>query len=728
MADSRTGQKSYWKIVNKLLNKCKVPRIPPLLIDNQFVLCCKEKATIFNDFFVEQCKPFETASLLPTFHFLTEARLDTLEISNDQISSILNCLQLNKAHGPDNISVNMVRLCGNELCVPLKLIFENILRTGKFPKQWKKANVTPVHKKDVKELVKNYRPISLLPIFAKVFEKIVFVNLYNHLTLNKLITVNQSGFRPHDSVTNQLTYLVHEIFQIFNQINSVEVRSVFLDMSKAFDKVGHERLLFKLQQNGVTGNLLKLLENYLSNREQRVALNGQFSEWGPIMSGVPQGSVLGPLLFLVYINDLENGIKSNIKFFADDTSLFSIVIDPKISADEINHDLHVISQWAFQWKMKFNPDPTKPAQEVLFSNKHADQNHPPLFFNNIEVKQVKEHKHLGLILDSKLSFRSHINEKLGIARKGVGVIKYLSSYVPLKTLDQIYKMYVRPHLDFCDIIYHIPEKINLFSHAVELTNLMAKIERVQFQAAVAVTGTWKTTSRNRIYDELGWETLSQRRWYRRLVQFFKIVKDPTSPDYLKGPIPPPHTHRLGLRSGNEFPLMGGRIDQYKNSFYPQALQSWNSLDPIIRQTVSLSKFKKDVLGLIRFPKKSIFNINDPKYLRRLFQLRVGLSPLKEHKKRKGFIDTPSDTCSCQMSAETTEHFLIHCGLYTIARHGMFQVINPLIALHGLEFQNELLANFLLYGDTALSLEENKATLTATLAFIKQSSRFEIENE
>ena len=137
-------------------------------------------------------------------------------------------------------------------------------------------------------------------------------------------------------------------------------------MSKAFDKVWHVGLIFKLEQNGVTGNLLKLFENYLKNREQRVVVNGTHSDVGSMRSGVPQGSVLGPLLFLVYINGLEKGIKSPIKFFADDTSLFSTVYDQKISADELNHDLQLISQWAFQWKMSFNPDPTKPAEEIIF--------------------------------------------------------------------------------------------------------------------------------------------------------------------------------------------------------------------------------------------------------------------------------------------------------------------------------------------------------------------------
>ena len=161
---------------------------------------------------------------------------------------------------------------------------------------------------------------------------------------------------------------------------------------------------------------------------------------GPILvtveSGVPHGSVLGPLLFLIYINDLERNIKSNIKFFADDTMLFSIVKDPAISANNLNHNLDIVQQWAYQWKMEFNPDPTKQATEVLFFCKKSSPNHPQLIFNGIAVAKVNDQKHLGLILDSRLSFEKHINEKIIKAKKIVGILKHLSRFLPLKTLDQ----------------------------------------------------------------------------------------------------------------------------------------------------------------------------------------------------------------------------------------------------------------------------------------------------
>ena len=181
-------------------------------------------------------------------------------------------------------------------------------------------------------------------------------------------------------------------------------------------------------RNGINGMLLNLFENYLSNRKQRVMINGSESDWGKIDAGVPQGSVLGPLLFL---NDLEKGIKSQINFFADDTSIFSIVRNINTTADDLNHDLDLINQWAFQWKMCFNPDPTKQAVQVIFSYKLKQQVYPKIYFNNNEVTEVREHKHLGLILDSERSFTSHINEKIIIAPKGIGIIKYLSSYLHL---------------------------------------------------------------------------------------------------------------------------------------------------------------------------------------------------------------------------------------------------------------------------------------------------------
>ena len=179
----------------------------------------------------------------------------------------------------------------------------------------------------------------------------------------------------------------------------METRAIFLDISKAFDKVWHKSLIYKLRQYGFSGNTLTLLTDFLSNRKERVVLNGQHSPWADIKAGVPQSSILRPLLFLVYINDLTENLHSNPKLFADDTSLFSIVADDALSNSYLNDDLKQINDWAYKWKMSFDPDSTKPAHEVFFSRKE-NIHYPPILFNNLTVKRVQFHRHLGLTLDS----------------------------------------------------------------------------------------------------------------------------------------------------------------------------------------------------------------------------------------------------------------------------------------------------------------------------------------
>ena len=191
------------------------------------------------------------------------------------------------------------------------------------------------------------------------------------------------------------------------------MRGVFLGISKAFNKVWHDGLIFKLKFYGVEGELLSLLKNYLQSRKQRVVLNGKTSGWRKINSGAPQGLLLGPLLFLIYINHLPNGITSMCKTFSDDTSLFSKVIDLDKSVTELNTDLQKISQWTNQWKMQFNPDSKKQTNEDISSCKLVSNNlsRLPVKFNNSNITRCSHGKHLGVVLDSNLNFNTHIDQK-----------------------------------------------------------------------------------------------------------------------------------------------------------------------------------------------------------------------------------------------------------------------------------------------------------------------------
>ena len=289
-------------------------------------------------------------------------------------------LNVNKAHGWDEVSIHMIKICDDSLVKPLMNIFNFSLFSEKFPSNWKKGNIVPIHKKGDKGIIKNYRPVSLLPIFSKIYEKCIYDTLYNFFEDNSLFSSCQSGFRKGDSCISQLLSITHDIFKGFDANPPLDTRGVFLDISKAFDRVWHDGLIFKLKSYGITGSLLSLLNDFLSGRLQRVVINGKTSKWKHVLAGVPQGSILGPLLFLIFINDLPENLVSKPKIFADDTSLFSVVLDQLQSADELNRDLLSINEWAYQWKMSFNPDTSKQAVEVYLSRKLSQAKCPYYFF------------------------------------------------------------------------------------------------------------------------------------------------------------------------------------------------------------------------------------------------------------------------------------------------------------------------------------------------------------
>ena len=495
------------------MNNIKISSIPPIFPNGKTISNVADKANLFNDFFASQCTPLENSSTLPPFSVKTDKRLNTINFNGDDIISKIKSLDSKKAPAADNISIRMIKLSGDSIILPLTLIFEDCIDKGIFPDQWKLANVIPAYKKESNNIVNNYRPISLLPIFAKVFERLLFNSLFFHFYENKLFIECQSGFLPGDSCVSQLLSIVHEIQSSFD--STLEVRAVFLDISKAFDKVWHPGLLSKLKSYGIEGNLLKLLENYLHNRKQRVALNGQCSSWKNILSGVPQGSVLGPFLFLIYINDLPDGICSLGKIFADDTSIFSKVHNKHLSHTNLNKDLANITELAFQWKMQFNPNPNKQANEVYFTRKTTSHDYLAIKFNGNPVQQCNSQKHLGLILDKQLNFNEHDDKKIIICNKLIRSIKCLSSLLSRKSLLTIYKSFIRPHLDYCDILYDNPANETLI-------NL---IEKVQYKACLAFTGAIQGTSRDSLYQELGLELLRVRRWYRKMIFFYRIVNE-----------------------------------------------------------------------------------------------------------------------------------------------------------------------------------------------------------
>ena len=241
--------------------------------------------------------------------------------------------------------------------------------------------------------------------------------------------------------------------------------------------------------------------------------------------------------------------------------------------------------------------------------------------------------------------------------------------MPRSTLTELYKLHVRPHLDYGDVIYHIPAKVCEFSGSITLPYLMEKLESVQYSAARAVTGTWRGTSREKLYKELGWESLSSRRWSRRFTLFYKIINN-LIPTYMKDPIPQPPQSRYSLRNQDVVGRTRARTEKFKSSFYLHCLSEWNRIDPEIRLAPSVAVFKAKLLSIIRLPTKSVFGIYDPIGLSYLSQIRVGLSKLNCHKFKHNFRDTVNPMCPMTDGIENTERFLLLCPAFEIQRRNL----------------------------------------------------------
>ena len=404
-------------------------------------------------------------------------------------------LDVSKATGPDEIGNVILKETASSMAVPLCRLFNKCIDKGSFPDVWKTAQVTSLHKKGSVHLCENYRPISLLCCTSKVFEKLIYDQVYSHLTVHKLLSDCQSGFRPGDSTVNQLVSICHKIYASLD--DGDEVLSVFLDFRKAVDKVWHPGLLHKLKKTGICGKLLSLFESYLSNRQQYVVIQGHRSNLKPIKAGVPQGSVLGPLLFLIFINDIHLGISSDIKLYADDTSLFRIVRKGNMTSaiDDLNRDLDRINKWCEDWLLELNKDRTV----VLFvSRKFSPTPLLPIYMGNTLLSVVDSHKHLGVLFTANFTWSKHIDNCLDKATKRLNMLSPLKYRLPRRALELIYTTQIRPLLEYADIII---DNCSVHYHNA--------IENVQLSAARIVSGAKRRTSHSELYKELGWVSLAE---------------------------------------------------------------------------------------------------------------------------------------------------------------------------------------------------------------------------
>jgi hypothetical protein len=501
----KTDSKSFYSYVR---SKSKTKdKVGPLTDDKGTITTdntamCK----ILNEFF---SSVFTDESLYPILPDIQEVfkedhskKLLDLGVTDNMVLNRLLKLKPNKAPGLDKLVPKILVEAASYVSKPLCMIFNRSINTGVVPVEWKQANISVIFKKGSRNLPSNYRPISLTSQVCKVLESLIKDKIVQHLTDFKLLKESQHGFIKNKScLTNLLEYLltVHDYVD-----KGVPVDVIYLDFQKAFDRVPHRRLLHKVRAHGIDGNVGRWIENWLSNRQQRVVLNGSLSEWKEVTSGVPQGSVLGPVLFLLYINDLDDSITSKLLKFADDAKLFRNVNNAQ-EVDKLREDLHRLCEWSSEWLMLFNYDKCK---VMHFGYKNLAED----YSMDGKILQVTEsERDLGVIIQKDLKVSQQCSKVVKTANSILGMINRSFTYKTKEIVIQLYKSLVRPHLDYCIQAWrpHLIKDINL-------------LESIQHRVTRMIPGFRNLPYSERLH-KLKLTTLETRRLRGDLIEVFKIM-------------------------------------------------------------------------------------------------------------------------------------------------------------------------------------------------------------
>jgi ribonuclease P/MRP protein subunit RPP40 len=423
------------------------------------------------------------------------------------------------------------------------------------------ANVAPVYKKGARSDPANYRPISLTCILCKTLEHIVSSSITKHFTKNDMFYELQHGFREKRSCQTQLLMLVDDILKSLTLKSQVDL--ILLDFSKAFDMVNHEKLLYKLHFYGVRGQTLKWIKAFLDNRSQSVVVSGSTSGTIPVSSGVPQGSVLGPLLFLIYINDLPDSVKhSKVRLFADDTAIY-ISLTVSSHSSLLQQDLHQLELWEEKWDMKFNPSKC----QVLQITRRETPIPTQYILHNTTLQTVPSAKYLGITISHNLSWNEHIDNITKKANQTLGFLRRNIKVHSERLKSQAYKTLVRPQLEYSSTVW-----------SPHTGTLIDQLESVQRRAARWVKRDFgRTSSVDNMLSSLNWRTLALRRIDQRLVMFYNIIHNQVAiplPDYLKS-----NTRSSRTTHSQSFVHVPTSSDYHKFSFFPRTVIHWNALPP-----------------------------------------------------------------------------------------------------------------------------------------------------
>ena len=393
-SDGEINRGKFWKYIKSI--RKDQHGIAPLNVNDTVIVNSKDKAEALNCQF-QSVFTHEHLSHLPSCCGPSQPVIPDISISVDGVLNLLKTLDTKKASGPDQIPARILKLCAEEIAPILTVIFIQSLNSGFIPKDWLSANITPVFKKGDRSKPNNYRPISLTSICCKIFEHILYHHIIEHLNTNSILIDQQFGFRSGHSCEAQLISVVEDIHLAMDHSHQVDV--IFIDFQKAFDKVPHHRLLNKLYHYGIRGKIHEWISTWLTQRTQRVVVNGYESSFAQVQSGVPQGTVLGPLMFLLYINDINCGISSKLRLFADDCILYRSINDQN-DHFHLQIDLDLIVKWTETWQMNLNIDKCA----ILTCSRLLSSSTSVYTLNGQSLTRVTQHPYLGVMFDSTISF------------------------------------------------------------------------------------------------------------------------------------------------------------------------------------------------------------------------------------------------------------------------------------------------------------------------------------
>ena len=443
--------KKFWSFVKSL--KKEAFGITSLRENGILKKESRDKANICNKKF-QSAFTRETDGELPSKGDSPFPSMGDITADPNGVAKLLGKLNIHKASGPDDLNARVLKEYSAEISPLLAFIFIESLAQGTVPDDWRRANVSPVYKKGEKYDAANYRPVSLTCICCKTLEHILVGNINKYLAFESILADCQHGFRSQRSCETQLVQFYHDIVSnLDGAINRGHKQTdlIIMDFAKAFDKVPHRRLLYKLDYYGIRVFTHRWISSWLSSRSQQVVLDGQASDPVPVLFGVPQGSVLGPVLFLVSINDLPDNIRSSVCLFADDCVLYRNICSPS-DCLIFQDDLDRLAQWEADWHMKFNV--TK--YHSMRVSRHLPDKQIKFEYSLHQqiLEQVQFAKYLGITITGDLDWGQHISEISSKATRTLGFLRRNLAFAPMQTKDVAYKTLVRPQLEYASPIWH----------------------------------------------------------------------------------------------------------------------------------------------------------------------------------------------------------------------------------------------------------------------------------